>query len=224
MPDTKLKGTKFPNVFCLNNELYTPNLALGHSVYGERLITIDEIEYRAWNPRRSKLAALILNGCKKLPIQNDSNILYLGGGNGTTASHISDIVIEGRVYCVEFSARAFRDLLSVADTRENLLPILENASHPERYKTIVDHVDIIYQDISQRNQPDIFLTNKEHFLKPGAYGIFMVKSRSIDMTKPSRDIFNKVKQQLTGAGVKILEDINLSPYTKDHMGLIIEVR
>ena len=83
----------------------TRNLAYGRNVYGERLVKIDEDEYRLWDPFRSKLAAAIMKGLRHLPLKPGSKVLYLGAASGTTASHVSDIIgPDGYVYCVEFSA------------------------------------------------------------------------------------------------------------------------
>lgn len=52
----------------------------------------DKIEYRAWNPFRSKLAAAILGGVDQIHIKPGCKVLYLGAASGTTVSHVSDIV------------------------------------------------------------------------------------------------------------------------------------
>merc|ERR1719422_997128 len=50
--------------------LVTKNMAIGESVYGEKRIAVEEeagkVEYRVWNPFRSKLAAAILGGVDKI--------------------------------------------------------------------------------------------------------------------------------------------------------------
>ena len=56
-----------------------------------------KIEYRVWNPFRSKLAAAIVGGVDKIHIKPGSKVLYLGAASGTTVSHVSDIV--GPVRC-----------------------------------------------------------------------------------------------------------------------------
>jgi fibrillarin-like pre-rRNA processing protein len=86
-------------VYFKDGNVATKNLTPGISVYGEELIQEDE-EYRIWNPRRSKLAAALLNGLENLEIDDASKVLYLGASTGTTVSHISDIVTNGRVYAV----------------------------------------------------------------------------------------------------------------------------
>ena len=65
-------------------------------------------------------------------------MLYLGAASGTTVSHVSDIVgPEGLVYAVEFSHRSGRDLLNVAKKRPNIIPIIEDARHPHKYRMLV---------------------------------------------------------------------------------------
>lgn len=51
-----------------------------------------KIEYRAWNPFRSKLAAAILGGIDQIHIKPGAKVMYLGAASGTTVSHVSDIV------------------------------------------------------------------------------------------------------------------------------------
>ena len=63
------------------------------------------MEYRLWNPYRSKLSAAIINGLKGMRIAKGSHVLYLGAATGTTVSHVSDIVSDsGRVYAIELSS------------------------------------------------------------------------------------------------------------------------
>ena len=74
------------------NKLATENLVPGNQVYNEKLLSKNGIEYRIWNPFRSKLAASIMNRLEEFPFKKNSSVLYLGVSTGTTASHISDIV------------------------------------------------------------------------------------------------------------------------------------
>jgi fibrillarin-like pre-rRNA processing protein len=219
---TRIKKCKFPNVFHDGDSYFTKNLSPGHQVYGEKIVTQDGVEYRIWNPRRSKLSAMLNKGCKFLPLKEGTDVLYLGAANGTTASHISDIAIKGAVYCIEFSPRAFRDLLEVCNKRKNMIPILADANHPKIYSAIVEKVDCIYQDISQRNQTEIFLKNILAFLKPKDHGILMVKSRSIDVTAVPKTIFKDVERELKRAGLHVLASIDISPYEKDHAAIIVK--
>ncbi|KAF8817750.1 fibrillarin, partial [Cardiosporidium cionae] len=77
--------------------LVTRNLVPGESVYGEKRFEVptetgEKIEYRVWNPFRSKLGATIVGGVANMPIKPGTKVLYLGAANGTTVSHVSDIV------------------------------------------------------------------------------------------------------------------------------------
>lgn len=55
--------------------------------------------------------------------------MYLGGASGTTVSHVSDIVgPTGVVYAVEFSHRPGRELINMAKSRPNIIPIIEDVS------------------------------------------------------------------------------------------------
>uniref|UniRef100_A0A8V0X119 rRNA 2'-O-methyltransferase fibrillarin n=1 Tax=Gallus gallus TaxID=9031 RepID=A0A8V0X119_CHICK len=79
--------------------LVTRNMVPGESVYGEKRISVEDgdtkVEYRAWNPFRSKLAAAILGGIDQIHIKPGAKVLYLGAASGTTVSHVSDIVGDG---------------------------------------------------------------------------------------------------------------------------------
>lgn len=102
------------NIFYKDGEIATRNLRPGIKVYDERLIQEGDEEYRIWNPRRSKLAAALLNGLEMLDLNNDSKVLYLGASTGTTVSHISDICDEGLIYAVEFSPVSMKKLVRLS--------------------------------------------------------------------------------------------------------------
>ena len=55
-------------------------------------VTDGKVEYRVWNPFRSKLAAAILGGVDNIHIKPGAKVLYLGAASGTTVSHVADIV------------------------------------------------------------------------------------------------------------------------------------
>ncbi|HNU36633.1 MAG TPA: fibrillarin-like rRNA/tRNA 2'-O-methyltransferase, partial [Methanomassiliicoccales archaeon] len=111
----RIEPTQFQGVFRSGDMVLTRNLAPGKRVYGERLFSQDGQEYREWSPDRSKLGAFIRKGGTAFPFRPDSHVLYLGASSGTTPSHVSDIVPQGRVYAVEISPRMFRDLVGVCE-------------------------------------------------------------------------------------------------------------
>ncbi|MEM0314145.1 MAG: fibrillarin-like rRNA/tRNA 2'-O-methyltransferase, partial [Candidatus Bathyarchaeia archaeon] len=49
--------------------LATRNLTPGRSVYGEKLVRYEGVEYRVWDAFRSKLAAAIIKEVKVVPIK-----------------------------------------------------------------------------------------------------------------------------------------------------------
>lgn len=214
-----MKPTEIDGVFKRNGRLYTINRCKGRKVYGETLKIIDGIEYRSWNPYRSKLAAAILKGLKIEKLDKKSRVLYLGAATGTTVSHISDIARE--IYAVEYSAFAMKKFLELAKIRTNIIPILEDANHPERYKVIVPLVDFLYQDISQRNQVDIFIENMRMYLRSEGRGLLMVKARSINVSISPERVMVDVEEQLKARGFHIIQKKELSPYEKDHFAVIV---
>jgi fibrillarin-like pre-rRNA processing protein len=195
-------------------------LTPGRRVYGEKLIEIHGVEYRIWNPYRSKLAAGILNGLRELPIAVDSRVLYLGAASGTTVSHVSDIATGGVVYCVEFSKRAFVDLLRTCEKRKNTIPILADATKPEEYSYLLEEVDVIYQDIAQPNQSEILIRNSDYFLKNGGRALIALKARSIDFSEDPQKIFRREVKKLERT-FRVRERIDLNPYEKDHLLLLL---
>ena len=215
-----MKETKMQGIYKDKNKILTENLCKGEKVYNERLVKNKGKEFRSWNPFRSKLAAAILNGLD-FSIKSDLKILYLGAATGTTVSHISDIVKDGLIYSVESSPVAIKSLIQVCEKRKNIIPILEDAFHPERYGSIVSNIDLIYQDISQRNQADIFISNVERFLKKNGTGLLMVKARSIDISLKSKEAYDLVCSELEKNNLKIKHKIDLSPYEKDHAAIVI---
>jgi fibrillarin-like pre-rRNA processing protein len=198
--------------------LATVNLTPGKDVYGERLVIWEGVEYRIWDPFRSKLAAGILKGLKTVPIQANHKVLYLGAASGTTSSHISDIVgADGQVFCVEFSARSIRELVNnVCAFRSNMTPILEDARIPKRYAMFVGTVDDIYCDIAQPEQAKILADNADLFLKKNGWIMLAVKSQSIDVTETPSEVYKKEIKTLKTRGFEINDVVTLEPYEKAH--------
>lgn len=219
-----IKKWKFPGIFSDGSDLYTKNLAPSHDVYGEELIEYQGDEYRVWNPKRSKPCAMMKKGSRHFPLKESSRVLYLGAANGTTASHFSDIAYKGLIFCIEFSKRSFYDLVDVCELRKNMVPILADATKPSSYSAIVGKVDVVYQDVSQRDQGGIFCENVNMFLKEGGFGILMVKARSVDVVAKPKVIFEKVEKELQNAGLTVLENLPLKPFEKDHAALVVRNR
>ncbi len=219
-----MQPTEHPGVFKKNDRLFTinPENCRGLKVYNEQLITEDDNEYRSWNPYRSKLAATLLKGIT-VDLSPETTVLYLGAATGTTVSHLSDIITKGTIYAVESSPVAIINLLKVAEKRQNIIPILSDANHPERYQQMVPSVDMVYQDISQRNQADIFTRNIHAYLKPNGTGLIMVKARSIDVALKPKQAYELVCTSLQKQKFKIKKTVELAPFEKDHAAILLNL-
>ena len=202
--------------------LVTRNMVVGESVYGEKRISVDEAdgtktEYRVWNPFRSKVAAGILGGLDNIHIKPGTKLLYIGGASGTTVSHMSDLVgPEGTVYAVEFSHRSGRDLVNMAKKRTNVIPIIEDARHPQKYRMLVGMVDTIFADVAQPDQARIVGLNASYFLKAGGHFMISIKASCIDSTAAPEAVFAREVKKLQTEGFKPKEQLTLEPYERDH--------
>jgi fibrillarin-like pre-rRNA processing protein len=183
-------------------------------VYGERIMG----GYRLWDPFRSKLAALLLKSKGRgLRLKRDAKVLYLGAATGTTVSHVSDIVVDGLVYAVEFSPRSMRDLIRLCERRKNIIPILADAARPEAYAALVEPVDLVYQDIAQRNQAEIASLNCARYLRSEGELLLMLKTRSVDTTASPETVLQSEKKNLLG--LDLIDVIDLLPFHQDHWAM-----
>ena len=209
--------------FTLDGEkrLFTENFTPQKQVYKEKLVVKNGIEYRNWEPFRSKLAACIMNGLEEFPFHDKSSVLYLGVSTGTTISHISDIVgPKGMIFGVEHSSRVARDFLDrVAVFRKNIVPIIQDAKRPDQYFSVFTKVDVVYVDIAQPEQTKIAIDNCKMYLKKGGFLFLVIKTRSIDVTKDPNQIINQEMKKLENS-FEICEKIDLRPFDKDHAMVI----
>ncbi|CAI7632206.1 Fibrillarin [Penicillium crustosum] len=207
--------------------LVTKNLTPGTAVYGEKRIsvegpstedgTVTKNEFRVWNPFRSKLAAGVLGGLDDIYMKPGSKVLYIGAASGTSVSHVADIVgPTGNVYAVEFSHRSGRDLIGMATHRTNVIPIVEDARHPLRYRMLVPMVDVIFADVAQPDQARIVGLNAHMFLKAEGGVIVSIKANCIDSTAKPEVVFAKEVQKMREEKIKPKEQLTLEPFERDH--------
>ncbi|XP_052187560.1 rRNA 2'-O-methyltransferase fibrillarin 2-like [Diospyros lotus] len=202
--------------------LCTKNMVPGEAVYNEKRVSVQnedgtKVEYRVWNPFRSKLAAAILGGVDEIWIKPGSRVLYLGAASGTTVSHVSDLVgPNGVVYAVEFSHRSGRDLVNMAKKRTNVIPIIEDARHPAKYRMLVGMVDVIFSDVAQPDQARILALNATYFLKAGGHFVISIKANCIDSTVPAEAVFAQEVKKLQAEQFKPIEQVTLEPFERDH--------
>jgi len=171
-----------------------------------------------WNPYKSKPAAAILNGLQNFPVKKGQKILYLGAAHGTTISHFSNIVGEkGIIYGVEVSDKIILKLIDKVRKKKNIVPILEDARFPENYGW-VGKVDLVYEDIAQRDQVQILKKNKV-FLKEKGIILIALKAKAIDSVREVKEIYREVIEELS-KDFEIIETIDLEPYEHDHLFIV----
>ncbi len=138
----------------------------------------------------------------------------------------------GLVYAVEFSHRSGRDLINMAKTRTNIIPIIEDARHPLKYRMVVGMVDTIFADVAQPDQvclltrerrrvalrlrsvglltrsvcvqARIVSMNAHYFLKTGGHFVISIKANCIDSTAPPAAVFAKEVRTLCTFCLRIL--------------------
>ena len=156
----------------------------------------------------SKLSAIMDLGIKA-PFAKDDKVLYLGASHGITALLISEMVGEnGFLFCVEISKESMKELLPICEEHSNMAPLLYDAGLPELYKDKVCEVDVIYQDIAQRNQSEILKQNADLFLKKNGYVVFIVKTQSIDAVKEPSKVLSKLKKNLSWLEIERVLDLD----------------
>ncbi len=196
------------NLVIRKNSIYTVS-SYGKSVYGERVSRNGGTFLRQWDPKRSKLAALLQKRKDFFPFKYDSRVLYLGAASGTTLSHISDLANKGIIYGVEVSYEPFLKLLSLAEDRNNIIPILEDARALEKFSFMIDSPDVIYQDVSQRDQVSIF-NQAIHNWPSIKFGFLVLKIRSISFSRKESEI---LKTALDGIrGMNVVHFLDLRPF------------
>lgn len=184
----------------------------GHPVYGEPT----DGEWRCWDARRSKLAAMVERGMDT-GLEGGETVLYLGAASGTTVSHVADF--SGTTYAVEFAPRPTRDLLDVVSARDNLFPLLKDARKPATYAHVVEsNVDVIVQDVATRGQARVACENRQ-FLKDDGRLLLAIKARSEDVASDPVSVFDHARESLREE-YELVETRRLEPFHTDHLGVV----
>ncbi|NOZ80168.1 MAG: fibrillarin-like rRNA/tRNA 2'-O-methyltransferase [DPANN group archaeon] len=219
-----MEPARFDNIFFARGKRELFTRSKGDALFDEKIVVMDGVSCRSWDPKRSKLGAAIMKGASQIGIREGSIVLYLGAAHGYTPSFVSDIIGEaGMVFALDFAPRVVKDLIHVCEQRQNMVPLLGDASNPRSYLDRLCLVDVVYQDIAQRLQTRIFLDNCRLFLKPDGYGLFAVKARSIDVARNPDAIFKEVALELAKELV-IVDQRRLDPFEKDHIMFICKKR
>lgn len=185
---------------------------------GKRLFTKSLVSNKNefWNPVHSKLSALLLlDNSFRLGFYHE--ILYLGGGHGTTVRHLSDLYPDTKISVIEFGITIDK-IFTLIEGRKRIIPIMEDARHPERYSHLISQtgVEMLYQDIAQRDQVDMFMKNLR-FLSRGGLFIFMLKTKSIRQDGSPRQLALDIQSYLESTGMSNeIHIVDLAPFQRSH--------
>ena len=117
---------------------------------------------------------------------------------------------------MEFSHRSGRDLVNLAKKRTNIVPIVEDARYPQKYRMLVPMVDTIFSDVAQPDQARIVALNAEYFLKNNGLFMISIKANCVDSTAAPEAVFASEVARLKENNFKPREQVTLEPYERDH--------
>lgn len=184
-------------------------------------LTIKDPREQDWLPERSKIKAAIENGLPESYLRV-RRMLYLGAAHGYTIAHIHDKPVE--LYAVEKSREMMQYFLPLAEDLPTVIPIYGDATAPDSYANHIPHqVDVVFQDVAQRDQVGIFLANCNRYLNPQGVGILAVKAKNVDSTAEPAAVFADARQKLEREGATIVQEINLEPYQKHHRIFVVHL-
>jgi Fibrillarin len=95
----------------------------------------------------------------------------------------------------------------MAKKRPNIVPIIEDARHPAKYRMLVPMVDVIFADVAQPDQARIVALNAQHFLKQGGNFVISVKASCIDSTATPEAVFAQEVATMQGMQLKPKEQV-----------------
>lgn len=164
------------------------------------------------------MAAGIVGGIGAIHIAPGSKVLYIGAASGTTVSHVADLVgPTGAVYAVEFSKRVGRELVNMAKKRTSVIPIIEDARHPQKYRMLVPMVDVVFADVAQPDQARIVGLNSHMFLKNRGHCVIAIKASCVDSTLAPEVVYANEVQRLREEKFRPIDQMTLEPYERDHV-------
>ncbi len=211
----------------IGKSIWTKNAVKGISVRGERRRREGKIEWRNWDPNKSKIAASILKTKNNPEIflpKTGSTCLYLGSSMGGTVSHIHDIVCgsnnhhNGQIVAVDISPRMIKDMTTLSEIRDGIFPVLADARIVGQIAPFLrNHADWIHQDLSIADQAHTFVKIISNLLSSKGIGILSLKAaseRSSEGDDNSR--FQKAQKIIMDSGIRILERINISSFEDQH--------
>tara|TARA_B100000965_G_scaffold50578_2_gene37342 strand:+ start:61206 stop:61913 length:708 start_codon:yes stop_codon:yes gene_type:complete len=215
--------------------LWTRNAVKGISVRGERRKREGRIEWRRWDPTRSKVAAALLRTraepASLLP-NPGSTCLYLGASSGGTVSHIHDFVCgaenhhSGQLVAVEISPRMVRDLVKLSERRPGIVPVLGDARKPENIAAFIrGKANWIHQDLSIADQAETFVRIAKSFLVAGGTGLLSLKAASERSSQgDDNSRFQRAERIIMDSDLILEERIDLTGLEEQHVVFVCSSR
>ena len=236
MKESRIFQVKIGN----EEQLATKNLVKGTETYKEKIVRVNGEEFLEWNPYSCKLAAAIRNGLQILPIMKNFRIICIGATDGSTISHISDIVdSRGSVFVIDSNKNKKSFLNKLTTTHKNIISVSDNP-HEQLYSTsITGKIDVLYVDIPQLDQTELAIQKYSSLLKTG--GFLMLTAKKDDNPILENDVAGWLAEQRAGLNkirvlinklkpqFQILQEINLGlnymmkpPFHKSHVFILAQ--
>lgn len=166
-----------------------------------------------------KLAAYLDNTGREWTIEADEAVLYLGAAQGSSAAWMAQHVPEATIAAVEKSPVAALGLVETARQHPNLVPLVADARDPASYAPAVPELGVLYQDVAQKDQVEIFLANVEAFGPRRGY--LSVKAPSIAVDRAPEEIFQEAVALIGEVGDTV-DVARLEPHHKDHAMIVAD--
>ncbi|KAK1400099.1 hypothetical protein POM88_009962 [Heracleum sosnowskyi] len=211
-------------LFIVNTQLCTKNFIPGEAVADETLFRVSNedgsvVEYRVWDPSRSKLEAVILVGLDYFSVKPGVKVLYLGADSFATVSHLSDIVgTSGMVYAVTSSP--CKELSDMAIKRTYVRLINEDPSNPSKYRELVGNVDVMLSEIPLDCQVQMMAVNASYFLKVGGHFVVSFQAKHLKFGLPftSREVICVGFMRLVGARLEPYQEVYIERHVAYYVG------
>lgn len=92
--------------------------------------------------------------------------------------------------------------------------IIEDARHPNKYRMLLQMVDVIFADVAQPDQARIVALNAHMFLKNEGGLVISIKASCIDSTAKPEVVFANEVKKLQNEMFKPREQLTLEPYVR----------
>ncbi|KAL6554078.1 hypothetical protein OROMI_019751 [Orobanche minor] len=170
-----------------------------------------EVEYRLWNPLRSKLAAAIMCGLSNICVKPGSRVLCLGDVCGNTISHLCDLV-----GWLGLCSGVVRCCYKHSEEGSNVVPIFEDYLAYWKYRMVVGMVDVIFADIDFPRKVKYIALTARFYLRAGGHYMIYTRANNIDSTSqdPFADHFQLQRE------FKPIELVRLEPIERDHVMVV----